>query len=84
MKTSVSFIVSVALATAMLGSSLALTSEANAAAAKPAAGCAYKVGGTATDGTRVGDWKCEGKLWHKVPARTHLPFFFDLLPMKAK
>jgi hypothetical protein len=84
MKSSMNVIVSVALASVMLGGNLALTSEANAAASKPAAGCAYKSGGKATDGTRVGDWKCEGKLWHKVPPRTHLPFFLDLLPMKAK
>jgi len=87
MKASTKFISTAILAATMLGGGFVLPSVADAAAAAKPAVCKMKSGGTSADGTIIGTWKCEGKLWHKIPARTHAPFFMDVwtpMAMKAK
>ena len=85
MKAFVKFITATILVAAMLGGGLATAGVANAAAAAKPATCKMKSGGTSADGTIIGTWKCEHKLWHKIPARTYAPFFMDVwAPMAAK
>ena len=84
MKLSTSIISAAVLSATILGGALVPSSDANAAAAAKPAGCHLKSGGTSTNGTVIGTWKYEGKLWHKIAAPTRKPFFLDLLPVAAK